>query len=163
MSAKWGQLTSWPTDIHDMHSKFGVHDWIARKIDEQDYYTLKEFLQFRMRFLDEDLRETKEAIKYRHADDIVDGLIDLCVVAIGTLDILGVNAERAWNRVHRANMAKEPGQKDSRPNDLGLPDMIKPDDWVSPDHKDNVGNTELFFKNSYDASPSSEEPDYEQK
>ena len=60
-------------------------------------------------------------------------------------------------------MAKEPGQKDSRPNDLGLPDMIKPDDWVSPDHKDNVGNTELFFKNSYDASPSSEEPDYEQK
>ena len=154
--AKWGKIpsygtiNSWPSDIHNMHSKFGVHDWIARKIDEQDIYTLREFLQFRMRFLDEELHETKEAIKYRHADDIVHGLIDLYVVAIGTLDILGVDAIKAWNRVHRANMAKEVGQKESRPNDLGLPDMVKPDDWIGPKHTDNVGHTDMFLRSVWE-------------
>jgi len=141
---------NWSKDINNMHFKFGVHKWVNKMIYKKDYYTLHEFLQFRMRFLDEELNETKEAIKYRHADDIVDGLIDLCVIAIGTLDILGVNANKAWNRVHRANMAKEVGQKESRPNDLGLPDMIKPDDWIGPDHKDNTGNTDMFLKSKND-------------
>jgi len=148
----WGNArTSWSEDIYNMHLKFGVHEWVSRKIDKQDFYTLKEFLDFRIRFLEEELNETKEAIKHRHADDIVDGLIDLCVIAIGTLDILGVDANKAWSRVHRANMAKEVGQKESRPNDLGLPDMIKPDDWVEPDHKDNTGSTDMFLKSKNDA------------
>tara|TARA_R100000234_G_scaffold67036_1_gene40916 strand:- start:88 stop:648 length:561 start_codon:yes stop_codon:yes gene_type:complete len=151
--AKWAKIpddVDWVKNINDMHKKFGVHDWLNNKIKEEDYYTLKEFLEFRMRFLDEELNETKEAIKHKHADDIVDGLIDLCVIAIGTLDILGVDAHRAWRRVHRANMAKEVGQKESRPNDLGLPDMVKPDDWIGPDHKDNIGYTKLFLKNKND-------------
>ena len=164
MNAKWANISrpggkiraripefvDWVKNITDMHLKFGVHEWINKKIEEKDYYSLHEFLQFRLRFLDEELHETKEAVKYRHADDIVDGLIDLCVIAIGTLDILGVNANQAWNRVHRANMAKEVGQKESRPNDLGLPDMIKPDDWIGPDHKDNTGNTDMFLKSKND-------------
>jgi len=44
-----------------------------------------------------------------------------------------------------------------------LPDLIKPDDWMAPDHEDNVGITPKFLRKDYDASPSSEEPDYEQK
>ena len=174
MNAKWANVsrpgghvrtripedTDWVKNINDMHSKFGVHDWINKKIEEKDYYSLHEFLQFRMRFLDEELNETKEAIKYRHADDIVDGLIDLCVIAIGTLDILGVDAHRSWHRVHRANMSKEVGEKESRPNPLGLPDMIKPDEWVDPNHTDNIGLTKLFLRKDYIEQ---EEPDYEQK
>jgi len=149
MNAKWSKIdsdTNWAKDINNMHLKFGVHDWVKTRIEAKDFYSLHEFLQFRMRFLDEELNETKEAIKHRHADDIVDGLIDLCVVAIGTLDMMGVDANRSWNRVHRANMAKHIGQKDSRPNDLGLPDLVKPDDWMAPDHTDNVGNTEEFIR-----------------
>ena len=73
------------------------------------------------------------------AEEIVDGLIDLCVVAIGTLDALGVNSYDAWNRVLAANMAKQVGVKPSRPNPLGLPDLIKPEGWEAPSHAGNHG------------------------
>ena len=35
---------------------------------------------------------------------VADALIDLCVVAIGTLDVFKVTAIRAWDGVHAANM-----------------------------------------------------------
>jgi predicted HAD superfamily Cof-like phosphohydrolase len=66
-------------------------------------------------------------------------LIDLCVVAIGTLDAFNVDAHTAWDRVLEANMNKEVGIKESRPNPLGLPDLIKPAGWTAPTHADNVG------------------------
>jgi len=34
-------------------------------------------------------------------------------------------------------MSKEPGVKESRPNPLGLPDLIKPEGWEGPNHEDN--------------------------
>ena len=74
------------------------------------------------------------------AEEVVDGLIDLCVVAIGTLDALGVDPYKAWDEVHKANMAKEVGVKPTRPNPLGLPDLVKPEDWVGPSHKGNHGS-----------------------
>ena len=73
------------------------------------------------------------------SEEIVDGLIDLCVVAIGTLDALGVNVHKAWDEVYEANMNKEVGVKESRPNPLGLPDLIKPEGWTAPSHKGNHG------------------------
>jgi len=142
---------TWAEDIHAMHQKFGVHKWMARKIDEEDYSTLREFLDFRIKFLEEELNETKAAVVLdKNAQEVVDGLIDLCVVAIGTLDILGVDANKAWSRVHKANMSKEPGKKPSRPNPLGLPDMIKPEGWVGPNHADNVGDTHIILHHSND-------------
>ena len=68
-----------------------------------------------------------------------DGLIDLCVVAIGTLDLFGIDAHKAWQEVHSANMSKEVGVKESRPNPLGLPDLIKPEGWTAPSHEYNHG------------------------
>ena len=50
-----------------------------------------------------------------------------------------LDADEAWDRVHTANMAKQVGKKDGRPNPLGLPDLIKPDVWVGPDHGGNHG------------------------
>ena len=79
------------------------------------------------------------------AEDIVDAMIDLCVVAIGTLDAFDVDAYLAWNRVHDANMQKTPGIKASRPNPLGLPDLIKPEGWTSPQHADNIGMLGKLF------------------
>ena len=71
---------------------------------------------------------------------VVDGLIDLCVFAIGTLDVYGVDPNKAWDRVYEANMAKSPGVKPGRPNPFGLPDLLKPAGWTCPTHKDNHGN-----------------------
>ena len=37
-------------------------------------------------------------------------------------------------------MSKESGVKPSRPNPLGLPDLIKPEGWTGPDHSENHAN-----------------------
>jgi hypothetical protein len=133
---------NWVQDINDMHKRFGVHEWVARKVAEGDFESLRKFMQFRIDFLKEELDETSKAFNTNDAEEIVDGLIDLCVVAIGTLDAFGVDAYKAWDAVHTANMAKEPGVKPSRPNKLGLPDLIKPIGWVAPSHEGNHGLTD---------------------
>lgn len=122
----------WVKDIRDMHAKFGVQE----VVEKMDPATLKSFLEFRIRFLQEELDEMQEA---DNMEDVTDALIDLCVVAIGTMDALKIDANRAWDEVHTANMAKEVGIKASRPNPLGLPDLIKPPGWVAPTHADNIG------------------------
>jgi predicted HAD superfamily Cof-like phosphohydrolase len=128
----------WVQNIHDMHTKFGVRE----AVNGFDSVMLRSFLRFRLDFLHEELGETEKAAesgKPIDAEEVVDGLIDLCVVAIGTLDALGVDPYKAWDEVHKANMAKEVGVKEGRPNPLGLPDLIKPKGWVGPSHKDNHG------------------------
>lgn len=122
----------WPQDIADMHAKFGVN----KVVREMDAETLKSFLEFRIRFLQEELDEMKNT---NEMEDVTDALIDLCVVAIGTLNALDIDPYIAWDRVHAANTAKQVGIKASRPNPLGLPDLIKPEGWVAPSHCDNVG------------------------
>ena len=127
---------NWIEDIETMHHKYCVNE----KVREFDANKLAEFLQFRIRFLQEELNELQNS---QSGDDAVDALIDLCVVAIGTLNAFDVNSFEAWDRVLNANMAKEVGIKATRPNPLGLPDLIKPEGWTSPSHADNVG---LFSK-----------------
>lgn len=124
--------TNWVKDMQDMHAKFGVNT-VVRGLDKAK---LMAFIQFRIKFLQEEL---DEMIVSNNGDDTVDALIDLCVVAIGTLDALDVNAYTAWDRVLESNMTKEVGIKASRPNPLGLPDLIKPEGWIAPSHADNVG------------------------
>ena len=133
---------NWVDDMYHMHKKFGVHEWIKNNKDNKEL--MKKFLEFRIKFLQEELDETRKAVEESDAEEIVDGLIDLCVVAIGTLDAFDVNARQAWNEIYEANMSKEPGVKESRPNPLGLPDLIKKPDWKGPDH---TGNHGLFADN----------------
>ena len=128
----------WAFDIAMMHEKYGVHP----VVDKMDANTLKKFLEFRVRFLEEELTELKNAT---NADDVVDALIDLCVVAIGTLDGFGVDSHKAWDAVLVANMNKKVGVKESRPNPLGLPDLIKPEGWTAPSHADNEGKLKEIF------------------
>ena len=126
-------MSSWVWDIEDMHEKFGVNE----KVRQFDADKLKKFLEFGVAFLEEELNELKANMN--NPEEIVDALIDLCVVAIGTLDAFEVNSDLAWDVVHEANMAKEVGVKASRPNPLGLPDLIKPEGWVAPSHENNHG------------------------
>ena len=127
--------TNWVRDMNNMHAKYGVHRWVKNNPDK-----LKKYLEFRINFLQEELDETQQAaFIYEDPEEIVDGLIDLCVVAIGTLDAFGVDANAAWDQVLKANMDKEVGVKPERPNPLGLPDLMKPEGWQPPSHEDNTG------------------------
>jgi predicted HAD superfamily Cof-like phosphohydrolase len=144
----------WVFDNAEMHAQFGVNE----AVDKLGRLQLLTFLKFRLDFLQEELNEARlaydvlallpnnlsskdDVLKAGNtaAEDVVDAMIDLCVVAIGTLDLFQVDAYEAWDRVHVANMSKEVGIKPGRPNPLGLPDLIKPPGWVGPTHADNVG------------------------
>lgn len=125
----------WVKDINDMHVHYGFHERVTALSADQ----LKEMLRFRYRFLKEELTEMGNSIEGDDPEGVVDALVDLCVVAIGTLDLYGVDSKKAWDSVHAANMSKQPGVKASRPNPLGLPDLIKPAGWVGPDHDGNHG------------------------
>ena len=123
------------TDTSDMHEKFGVHE----AVEKLDPSMLLKLLKFRMKMIDEERKETLTAIKNGDAEGVVDGLVDLLVFAVGTLDIMGVDGQVAWDAVNRANMTKEPGVKEGRPNPYGFPDLVKPEGWVGPDHSNNFG------------------------
>ena len=135
---------NWAEDMNRMHKKYGVHE----KINEMDKETLKKFLHFRIGCIQEELDELKGASKTLlpqldcDPEEVVDALIDICVFAIGTLDLFGVNGYEAWNQVLMANLNKQIGIKPERPNPFGLPDLIKPDDWEPPCHEGNHGKFE---------------------
>lgn len=130
-------------DMRMMHDYYGVHE----AVEKLDSAALLEFLKFRFRFLQEEIDEGFSSIEEKSAEEVVDSLIDLIVVATGTLDLFRVDFKRAWYEVLRANMNKEVGVKESRPNAFGLPDLVKPEGWVAPSHAGNHGLLTKTFGN----------------
>ena len=83
---------SWDVDIKNMHGRFGVHEWIEQSTPEQR----AELMKLRMRMLTEEYAETMNAYLQGDPEEMIDGLIDLCVISLGNLDIAGVTIQRAW-------------------------------------------------------------------
>jgi phosphoribosyl-ATP pyrophosphohydrolase len=125
-------------DMYMMHNKFGVHEWFEKNKHDKDL--MDKYLEFRLSMCKEELDETVAAYAAKDSEEVVDGLIDLVVFALGTLDVFGVDAKAAWDKVYEANMAKSPGVKPGRPNKFGLPDLIKPEGWRAPSHEGNHGH-----------------------
>ena len=130
-------MTDMVNDIYMMHNKFGVKEWFEKNKDDKDL--MRKYLMFRMLMIGEEYQETLSALNNSDEEEVVDGLIDMIVFAIGTLDVFNVDANEAWNSIYEANMAKEPGVKPGRPNKFGLPDLLKPIGWTPPSHEGNHG------------------------
>jgi predicted HAD superfamily Cof-like phosphohydrolase len=128
-------------DMAMMHDNYQVKE----SVSQLDSSVLYEFLKFRLDFLQEELDETCKAYVEKDAEEIVDGLIDLVVVAVGTLDLYGVDFNKAWFEVLRANMNKRVGVKEGRANPYGLPDLCKPEGWIAPSHAGNYGTIKKAF------------------
>jgi hypothetical protein len=135
---------NWFHDMVVMHQKFGVNKWMdEEKVSKNS--RLNEYMKFRISMMQEELDETKVAFENKNKEEVVDGIIDLCVFAIGTLEVFGVDANKAWDQVYHANISKEVGIKEGRPNPLGLPDLVKPKGWEGPSHEGNHGNISDSF------------------
>lgn len=128
--------TNWVADVEEL---LRLQRATSNVLSYSSESSLREFLEFRVQFLREELDETLSAIAEGSAEGVVDGLIDLCVVAIGTLGAFGIDAGRAWDAVHAANSLKTAGVNPRRTNPLGLPDLLKPEGWLPPSHADNIG------------------------
>ena len=119
-------------DLVEIHAKMGLGPIMQAMSNKK----LLQFLDFRVLFLYEEVKESKDSNK---AGEVVDAMIDIAYVAFGTLEAFGVDVQKAWDLVHAKNMLKEPGSNPTRPNKFGFPDMIKPEGWTPPNHNDNVG------------------------
>jgi predicted HAD superfamily Cof-like phosphohydrolase len=117
-------------DLAELHDKMGF--------PRDGRLMTAEFLDFRLKFMLEELIEMDAAIESKDAPAFVDAVIDLIVVAVGTLDLADVNGQKAWDEVHIKNMQKECRVNPTRTGSGGF-DMVKPAGWEPPDHSDNVG------------------------
>lgn len=80
--------------------------------------------------LQEEMGEIAKAWNMGLLDDTVDGLIDLTVIALGTMEQMGIDIDSAMHEVLKANVAKELGKNPKRgTHDL---DLIKPEGWTPP-------------------------------
>lgn len=129
-------------DIKKLNRYYKIYRFISKASDNEKLH----YLEFRAKFIQEELTELFEAINNEEPDEVVDAFIDIIVIALGSLDAFDVDIKTAWKRVHYANMQKKIGVKDSRPNPLGLPDLVKPENWQAPQHFDNVGKLNFLDK-----------------
>ena len=129
-------------DIKKLNRYYKIYRFISKASDNEKLH----YLEFRAKFIQEELTELFEAINNEEPDEVVDAFIDIIVIALGSLDAFDVDIKKAWKRVHHANMQKKIGVKDSRPNPLGLPDLVKPESWQAPQHFDNIGKLNFLDK-----------------
>lgn len=133
-------------NIEDFHTKFGLeYVGLPRILPD-------ELQDFRERFLGE---EVAEYIEGRQTVDnglrtndpemvrtglahMLDGLVDIVYVAIGTAYLHGFDFEEAWKRVHGANMEKVRATNTLESRRGSTFDVVKPSGWVAPDLSDLV-------------------------
>ena len=134
-------------DVAEFHAKFGLtYGGPPRVLDDA-------LAEFRRKFLEEELREYKEDM-YKASYDVqfrpervterlasmLDALVDLVYVAVGTAEYHGFPFAEAWRRVQAANMAKVRAASAADSKRGHAMDVVKPPGWVAPDHTDLVDN-----------------------
>jgi predicted HAD superfamily Cof-like phosphohydrolase len=119
-------------DVGEFHQKFGLHDVIWQS-DPGPTEITPELLDFRIRFLKEELQEFIDGSEAMDHIQMADALIDLVYVAMGTAHFFGYPWQALWNDVQRANMAKERAAGDgSNSARRSSWDVIKPEGWKPP-------------------------------
>jgi len=119
-------------DVQNFHDKFQVP--LAAKpqlLDDEAY-------NFRLKFLQEELREFVDANYHGELPKAFDALIDLVYVAYGTAQMMGCSPamwQELWNAVQEANMSKVRASSASESKRGTSLDVVKPAGWVSPDQK----------------------------
>ncbi len=121
-----------PNVFHDIRK---MHDHYNLPIPDRATPMDSETAKFRTVFLIEEITEFQRATTKGDFYEQVDALIDLIVVASGTLDLMGVDGERHWNEVLRANLQKERVSSASESKRNSPIDLKKPEGWEPPDHR----------------------------
>lgn len=118
-------MNPWQRMVKDFQSVIGKHSIETRPPDEDTR-------KLRARLLEEECKETIEALEANDWEGVIDGLCDVIYIALGTAESYGVDLEPFFEEVHRANMAKFPGGVVTI-NEHGK--VQKPADWKGPDHR----------------------------
>lgn len=82
--------------------------------------------ELRAALIEEEAKETVDAIRRGDLVEAIDGLCDLLCVTYGAAAEFGINLAPFWDEVHRTNMAKQGGpvREDGK--------RLKPEGWRPP-------------------------------
>jgi len=111
-------------DIDAFHKKFKFNQ--GKGIKSMNY----NFGNWRVDFIMEEIAELTEALDNKDDVEILDALVDICYVAMGTAWLMGLPFEEAWKEVQRSNM-----EKIRQASDRSEFDVVKPEGWKKPDIK----------------------------
>jgi len=118
-------------DVLAFHQKMGLPtSLIPRMLDQEQFL-------YRLRFKREELQELEDWFFQQDMVKVVDSLLDLAYVIMGTAVEMGVPWNSCWAHVHAANMKK---QRDGGSADMGYAGryknrILKPDGWEPPDNE----------------------------
>lgn len=119
-------------DVEAFHRKFN------QPVGGPPHWPEQELIDFRLGFLKEEVREFEDAVFTGNMADAADALADLVWVALGTACVFGIPFPDIWREVARANMKKVRANADgdSRSKRNAKFDIVKPDGWKPPDHRE---------------------------
>lgn len=142
-------MTPMMSDITAFHERFKI------AYDGKPRFLPNDLFEFRLRFMQEELKEYTEAHEtglielsgvslfpdnpthlVRKLEESFDALVDLAYVALGTAYLHGFPFDEGWRRVQHANM-----QKIRTPHPTargGMHDVVKPKGWEPPTLTDLV-------------------------
>lgn len=120
-------------DVGEFHKKFGLDK--ANLIEDMHPRSVSpEVMDFRIKFMYEELKEFEDAYHAGDEAGMFDALIDLTYVAMGTSHLRGYPWRLGWDAVQTANMAKVRAQADGSDSARGSSfDVVKPPGWIPPD------------------------------
>lgn len=119
-------------DVGLFHHRFGLENTLDSEPGPRECPA--ELMEFRVKFLEEELEEFKEGLAEGNHAKMFDALIDLVYVAHGTAHLQGYPWQKGWNLVQSANMRKVRAAKDGSDSKRGSSyDVVKPEGWTAPD------------------------------
>ncbi len=117
--------SSYFKQVRKFHEKFGLkYEGPPRQLPD-------DVADFRIKFLQEELDEYKEACSSNDLVKQLDALADIIVVALGTAHLQGFPIDSAFKEVMKANMRKVNSTKDH--GEQVKTKIVKPEGWQGPE------------------------------
>lgn len=90
--------------ILEFNKAFGVETHFSKNTDI--FTDDLKLINYRMSLIDEEVNELRDAIKNKDFIEIIDALADIEYVVLGAYTALGIDADKAFDIVHKSNMSK---------------------------------------------------------
>lgn len=122
-------------DVGDFHRKFNIP---AFEPDVRCRFPSPSILEYRLKFLEEELAEYKKAVAEGNLVEALDALADLAYVAFGTAHYYNAPMNDIWREVQRSNMERVLATPETTPPDKSyrFDLVVKPPGWKGPQIED---------------------------
>lgn len=124
-------MSNYYVDVGEFHRKFDIPAFDPRK---PCVFPSTEIVDYRMKFLEEELQELRDAVATNDLPEVLDALADLVYVVLGTAHYFNAPFAPIWVEVQRSNMDRvKVSPENCPPEKKYRPDLvIKPPDWSPP-------------------------------